>query len=109
MIHETMKDVCPQKPSNLSKELSYHHDACVHSEFSICPSGHREKEAIHQSRRPTPKTSSSLEPSRHRSEKQLVGIYVYIYIYGDVYTPIRFRILPCPNKCCILVFPKTKK
>jgi hypothetical protein len=77
-----MKDVRPQKPSNLSKELSYHHDACVHSEFSICPSGHREKEAIHQSRRPTPKTSSSLEPSRHRSEKQLVGKYIYIYIWG---------------------------
>jgi hypothetical protein len=78
MINETMKDVRPQKPSNLSKELSYHHDASVHSEFSICPSGHREKEAIHQSRRPTPKTSSSLEPSRHRSEKQLVGIYIYM-------------------------------
>jgi hypothetical protein len=107
MINKTMKDVRPQKPSNLSKKLSCHHNACVHNEFSICPSGHRGKEAIHRSRRSTPKTSSFLELSRHRSEKQLVG--EYIYIYGDVYTPIRFRILSCPNKCCILVFPKTKK
>ena len=104
-----MKDVRPQKPSNLSKELSCHHDACVHSEFSICPSSHHGKEAIHRSHRSTLKTSSSLEPSRHRSEKQLVGIYIYIYIYRDVYTPIGFKILPYPNKCCILVFSKTKK
>jgi hypothetical protein len=87
MINETMKDVRPQKPSNLSKELSCHHDACVHSEFSICPSGHHGKEAIHRSRRYTPKTSSSLEPSRHRSEKQLVGEYIYIYIYMGMSTP----------------------
>jgi len=95
MINETMKDVRPQKPSNLSKKLSCHHNACVHNEFSICPSGHRGKEAIHRSRRSTPKTSSFLELSRHRSEKQLVGeyIYIYIYIYGDVYTPIRFRMI----------------
>ena len=79
MINKTMKDVRPQKPSNLSKKLSCHHNACVHNEFSICPSGHRGKEAIHRSRRSTPKTSSFLELSRHRSEKQLVGEYIYIW------------------------------
>ena len=82
MKNEIMRDVRPLKPYNLSKKLLCYHDACVHNKVFYMTIWSSWKKAIHRSSRSTPETSSSLEPSSYRSEKQLVGENMH----GNVYT-----------------------